>query len=431
MVSRREFLKAGAAGCAGISAFPYIIRAGVLGNSSTPPANSRITLGHIGVGGQGGGLLGGFLNLTDCQSVAVCDCFKERREKAAERIKQTYQRRREGTGGYVCDTYTDFRELLARPDIDAVVIATPDHWHVSIALCAVQAGKDIYLEKPMGLSIEQDKLLRSAVRTCGRVFQYGTQQRSFSRHCSFACELVRNGMIGKIKEIRVEAPGGAASGGSVEPIPVPEGLDYDMWLGPAPYRPYTKDRCTHAGSWHCYDNSLGFIAGWGAHPLDVMHWGYPHIPVEYEGDGFIPTEGLFDAIAKWNIKGRFADGVSFEFKDGPDSTTFVGEEGWVRASRGDMDAHPKSLLKAKIAPGGIRLFQQGNHHQNFLDAIKKRVDAASDIDSAVQSDFISHLSNIAIRMKRKIRWDTASETILDDTEAQRMAVRPMRSPWTI
>ena len=197
-----------------------------------------------------------------------------------------------------------------------MIIATPDHWHVPIGLAAARSRKDMYVEKPLGLSIEQDKALRSAIGRYGSLFQYGTQQRCFNTHCAFACELVRNGYLGQIKEIHVLAPAGSA-GGSTEPIPVPDGFNYDLWLGPAPVSPYTADRCTSAGSYHVYDNSLGFIAGWGAHPLDIMHWGYPLIPVEYEGTGVIPTQGLFNTITNWDIRGRFAGGVAFTFRDGP------------------------------------------------------------------------------------------------------------------
>ncbi len=426
MISRRQFVRSGAAA---VLAFPYIVRSSALGNSAVPSAANRITLGHIGLGGQGTELLKGFMEVAGCQSVAVSDCFADRRAQAAQRIDEAWRKRNKGAGG-ICKTYADFRELLARPDIDAVVIATPDHWHVPAAFYAVQAGKDIYVEKPLGLSIEQNKTLRRAMRRYGRVFQYGTQQRSFQRHCAFACELVRNGFLGEIKQIRVEAPAGL-SGGSVEPMPVPEGFDYDTWLGPARYRPYTKDRCTKYGSFHCYDNSIGYIAGWGAHPLDVMHWGFPHIPVEYEGTGVIPREGLFSTITNWDIKGRFACSAEFVFTDGPDNTTFVGNAGWVRVSRGDIDAGPKSLLKERIRPGQIRLFRRGNHYQDFIDSVKRRIDGVSGIDSAVQSDIVSHLGDIAVRLGRKIRWDAEAETVIGDEQARRMMTRPMRSPWSL
>ncbi len=425
-LSRRRFLRNTAGACA----IPYVITSPALGVGNMPPASERVTLGHIGVGGQGSGLLRGFLSLDRAQSVAVCDCFADRRAERARTIDEAYEKRGGETGYRGCRMYADFRELLARPDIDAVVIATPDHWHVPIALAAARAGKDMYVEKPLGLSIEQNKALRAAIERYGNVFQYGTQQRSFNTHCAFACELVRNGYLGEIQKIHVDAPAGS-SGGSTEAIPVPEGFDYEMWLGPARWSDYTQDRCTSSGSWFVYDNSLGFIAGWGAHPLDVMHWGYPEIPIEYEGTGQIPTEGLFDTVTNWHVRGRFASGVEFLFKDGSDKTTFFGAEGWVAASRGGIDAHPKSLLDIKLKPADIRLLQATNHYQNFIDAVRLRTTPASPIDSAVQSDFVSHLSDMAIRTGRKVLWDPINETVVGDESLTRRMKRPMRAPWRL
>jgi glucose-fructose oxidoreductase len=427
-LSRRAFLGNAGRTALGAVAFPYVITSTALGSGSTPPASQRITLGHIGVGGQGSGLLTGFLGVDGCQSIAVCDAFKSRREQRAKEIDAHFADLKGKAEYKACAAYEDFRELLSRPDIDAVVVATPDHWHVLIGLAAARSGKDMYVEKPLGLSIDQDKALRSAVQRYGRIFQYGTQQRSFNTHCAFACELVRNGYLGKIKETHVEAPAGN-SGGSTDPVPVPEGFNYTLWLGPAPVSPYTMDRCTSSGSWYVYDNSLGFIAGWGAHPLDILHWGYEQIPVEYEGTGTIPTKGLFTAITNWDIRGRFANGVPFTFKDGPDKTTFVGENGWVAASRAGIEAEPKALLSTRIKPGEIRLLQATNHYQNFIDAVKTRRPPASPIESAVQSDFVSHLCDIAIRTGRKIQWDPVKEEIVGDSIASRMMARPMRAPW--
>ena len=272
-VSRRRFFKRVSLAATAVAA-PLVLPARLFG--ATAPSN-RVTLGHIGVGGQGSGLLGGFLGLPQGQSLAAADPLKSRREAAAARIDRQCAAAT-GQGTYKgCKTYNDFRELLARNDIDAVVIATPDHWHVPIALAAVRAGKDVYVEKPLGVSMEQDKALRATVHAHGAIFQYGTQQRSFNTHCGFACELVRNGYLGELKAIHVVAPNGA-TGGNPAPQPVPEGLDYDLWLGPAPLAPYTHDRVIGGGRWHIYDYALGFIAGWGAHPLDIAHWGYPQIP---------------------------------------------------------------------------------------------------------------------------------------------------------
>jgi hypothetical protein len=423
--NRRQFLKQSLAAIS----FPYVITSQALGSGTVPPASERITLGHIGVGGQGTVLLNGFLYVDGCQSVAVCDAFASKRKNAVATVDKI-QSQRAGKEYKGCDEYEDFRQLLSRDDIDGVIIATPDHWHVPIALTAAKAGKDMYVEKPLGISIEENKEIRGAIRRYGNVFQYGTQQRCFSSQCAFACELVLNDRIGELKEINVVAPAGA-SGGSTKEVPVPSDLNYNLWLGPAPISPYTADRCTSAGSWYIYDNALGFIAGWGAHPLDIMYWGYPHIPVEYEGTGTIPTEGLFDTITHWDIKGRFSSGVKFTFKDGPEvnKTLFVGEDGWVWASRESIDANPKSLLKETIKADEIHLLQNNNHYQNFIDAVKTRMKPASPIESSVQSDFVSHLSDIAIRTASKVTWDPEKETIVDNEPAARMMRRTSRIQW--
>lgn len=375
-------------------------------------------------------LLRGMLGLREGQSVAVCDPIRERREKAAATVEQYYSNERKGEPFRGCRAYNDFREVLARDDVDAVIIATPDHWHVPLALEAIRAGKDVYLEKPMGLSIEQNKVLRAAVHRHGAVFQYGTQQRSFNQHCGFGCELVRNGYIGELKAVEVLAPDGA-TGGRAVPEPVPEGLDYDLWLGPAPEQPYTTDRVFGEGRWHIYDYAIGFIAGWGAHPLDVAHWGYPHIPVEYEGTGHIAPDGLFDTVVHWDVRGRYASGVAFTLKTGTDRTTFAGTEGWVAPSRAGIEARPESLLKVRLRPDETRLLQRDHHYRDFLECVRTRRTPVSNVDSAAQSDFMSHLSDIAIRTGRRIRWNPESETIVGDEAARRMARRAVRAPWRV
>jgi hypothetical protein len=262
------------------------------------------------------------------------------------------------------------------------------------------------------------------------MFQYGTQQRSFSQHCGFACELVRNGYLGELKAIHVVAPNGSAGGKFVHQ-PVPEGVDYDLWLGPAPYQPYTEDRVMGTGRWFIYDYAIGFLGGWGAHPLDIAHWGYPHVPVEYEGTGKIPSEGLFDTVIDWNVRGQYASGVEFSLTTGADETKFVGTGGWVAASRGGIRAEPASLLSVRIKPAETRLLQENDHYRDFVQCVRTRRTPVSDIESAVQSDFVSHLCDIAIRCRRKVRWDPDKEVIVGDEFASRMTRRAMRAPWTL
>jgi hypothetical protein len=420
----------------GLSAAPLVITSRALGGNGVPPASDRIAIAFIGVGTRGGdGLVKHFTKLPECQCVATCDPFKDRREHWASYIDGVYGERDGKASHKSCATYSDLRELLRRKDIDAVAIATPDHWHVPAAIAAVKAGKDIYVEKPLGLTVQQNLALRKAVNKHKRIFQYGTQQRSMP-HLLHGCELVRNGRIGKVHTVEVIAPAGSP-GGVKTPMPVPEGFDYDLWLGPAPVAPYTKDRCIGYGRYFIYDYSIGYLGGWGAHPLDIMQWGLgtdETTPVEYEGTGVIPKEGLFDAVTTWEMQCRYASGVQVKFNSGPiDLTKFIGPDGWIALSRekARSEAHPKSLFTPEIKAGELRLHNSANHYQDFLTSIKSRNPTVNPIESAVSSDAISQLSDIAIRTGRKIAWDPVKERIVGDAEAARMLARPLRKPWQL
>ena len=447
-LTRRGFLKNATSAAAGALVVScYHVRTAA---RRRMPPGERIALGHIGTGNMGGGHVSKFMLLKDAQIVALCDPFKSRRDEWAQRVDAHYAKQK-GTGTYKsCATYNDFRELLARDDIDAVVIATPDHWHVPIALEAARAGKAMYVEKPLGLSVQQNQSLRDAIKRYGNVFQYGTQQRS-GKNFRFACELARNERIGKLHTIHVWCDRGE-EGGSTTPIPVPEGFDYDMWLGPAPCAPYTEDRCNtgpsaRKGAYHIYDYSIGFIAGWGAHPLDIAQWGNNAdntSPIEYEGTGSIPTQGLFNTITTWDMHCLYANGVKMRFmsdnvakpivekyhpKYRTHGTTFIGADGWVSVDRADIYADPPSLLQSEIGPNEIHLYESNDQRQNFLDCVRTGKPTVSPIEAAVRSDTISHLCNIVIRTGRKIRWDPNKEVIIGDEDASRMLTRSMRSPW--
>jgi hypothetical protein len=451
-LNRRNFL--GNLACGALAA-PYIIPGHVLGRGTIPAPSNRIVLGHIGVGGQGSALLNNFLQIDYAQSVAVSDCFAARREERKSQIDQHY-RDKYGKGTYNgCTAYADFRELVVRTDIDAVVIATPDHWHVLAALYACKEGKDVYVEKPLSVSINQNKKLRETVTRYGRIFQYGTQQRS-DQNFRFACELARNQRIGALKHIDVWCPGmysqeqfNQPPAGSLEPIPVPDGFDYDMWLGPAPESPYTADRCTCWGTYYHYDNSLGFIAGWGAHPLDIAQWGNDTddtVPLTYEGKGTIVTGGLYNVVDSWDFHCRYASGVTMRFMSdliaqpevmkyrsewNSHGTTFIGSQGWVSVDRGGIYASSPTLLKSKLSPAEVHLYQSKNHYHNFIDCVKSRQQPVSPIGSAVQSDIISHLCDMAIRLKCPIEWDAKKETVVGNVAAERMFSRSLRSPWRL
>jgi len=413
-LTRRTLFK----GAAAAAAAPYVITSTALGSAETPPASQRVVLGHLGVGNQGGYLFRCFQNCKGAQSVAVADAYEDRREAHARLCKGK--------------AYADFREVLARKDVDAVIIATPDHLHVPMAIAAARAKKSAYVEKPLGVAIEECLACRKAFQDNDQIFQYGTMQRSMP-HCHFGCELVRNWKIGKVRAIEVIAPNGGA-GGSTQQVAVPKGLDYEAWCGPAVVRPFTADRCHPPGTYWIYDYSIGYLGGWGAHPLDIQVWGSDADlvgPYAVEGTGVIPTTGLYDTVYDWDMKLELADGVKMTFKPGGDSTKFIGTEGWVRIWRGGIDAEPKSLLKEKISPNEMRLVDSKNHYQNFVDAVRDRKTPASSLADAVRSDIISHLSNIAVRLKRKITWDPRKETIVGDPEAVKLTRREYRAPWSL
>jgi len=438
-IDRRRFLRRAAGTAAGAMSFPYIVSSSALGGAGGIAVSERITVGCVGVGPQGTGVMGNFLRQKNARVVAVCDVKDPVLKAAQELVNGHYQ----GTG---CAAYKDFRELMARDDIDVVLAATPDHWHVLIALAAVRSGKDVYLEKPMGLSLAQDQALRTAVHRHGRVFQFGTQQRS-ERNFRFACELALSGRLGKLHTINVWSPG-SSQGGDPKPVPVPEWIDYDRWLGPAPYTPYTEDRCSNKLWWFISDYALGFIAGWGVHPLDIALWGGGEkvaCPVEIEGKGVWPTEGVCDTAMNWKVVCKYDSGVTMNFTGDPypdewkkrygrttsHGTAFEGTDGWVHVDRSGLNAHPKELLEAEFGPNEIHLYKSDNHVGNLLDCVKNRAETVCNIDVAVQADIICQISDIAIRLEQKLKWDPKTERFVNNDAANRRLSRPMRTPWTL
>ena len=430
--SRRRFLATALGAVAGAQ----IIPASALGRGGEPAPSDRITVGCIGLGNRGPTLMRAFLGQDDARVVAVCDVNGNQRESA----KQIVDRHYDDTG---CAAYNDFRELCGRADVDALSIASPDHWHVLHSLEAVRNGKDVYTEKALGLSLAQDKALRAACHQHGTVFQWGTQQRS-SENFRFGCELVRNGRIGKVEKIVVGVPHDFEFPNQPTQ-PVPEYLDYDLWLGPAPWAPYTYHRCrpwskkeSYSIWYHISDYCLGGIGGyWGIHHLDIAQWGHGTDdtgPVEVEGTATFPEDGLADCAVRWNVRFTYADGVTMIYTDNEQNkqgVVFHGTEGWVYVRRGQIDAEPKSLLESQIGPDEIHLPKSPGHQRQFLDCIKTRKATVSTIDVAVRSDTISHLTDICTRLKRKVCWDPEKEEIVGDAEAGRMLSRAMRAPWRV
>ena len=417
-LNRRQLLS----GIAGTISLPHVVASSVLGKAGSAAANERITVGTIGVGGRGKKIMEALTGRSYCRMLAVCDVDSRRLNQARDIVNSRY-------GNSDCAAYGDYRELLARDDIDAVLIASPDQWHVLQSVEAARAGKDMYLEKPLGLSVTEDIALREAIRKYNRVFQFGTQQRS-GRNFRFACELVRNGRIGRLRKITAATPASRIVD-SYRPSRVPSELDYEMWVGPARWMPYTQGVVGSCGNWgHISNFSLGWVTTWGIHHVDIAQWGNGADnsgPVEIEGSGEFPKDGLYDCAVAWDVKLKYANGVTLNFVDNKkhrQGVLFEGDEGWVFVRRGAIEAKPKSLLGQRIGPEDTHLANSTDHAGNFLDCVKSRRTPVSSIDSAV-----CHLSDIAMRLSRRLRWDPKTERFISDEQANRMLTRSMRSPW--
>jgi len=446
-MKRRKFITNTAKGLTAAMVFPQIL-------SSCKDDNDMVNVGFLGVGGRGSTHLKKFISIKGVNITGIYDPFKDRKDKWVSWVNNIYEKYNSGKKSIFkfkpCKGFDDFRALLNDDSIDAVVISTPDHWHVPLSVYAIDRGKDVYVEKPLGLTIEQGQILRKKVHDKKAVLQYGTQQRS-GRHFWLAAELTRRGKIGKLERIDAWCPGrGRTINGSTKPIPVPPGFSYDTWLGPAKVTPYTKDRCTNEGAWFVYDNSIGFLGGWGAHPLDIAQWGNRSDntgPVRYSGSGsYFPKGGLFDTIDKWDIHCEYANGVKMHFFSNdyiPDyvkgkrtniinhGTTFWGTDGWVSVDRQGIYAGDPDLLKFKVEPGQEECYVSTDHQANFIECVRSRKQPVSNIDAAVRSDTISHLCDILIRSgAEELLWDPVSEKIINPgVEMEPLMHRHQRKPY--
>ncbi len=427
--SRRLFLKA----AAGAVAAPYIIPSSAWGAADRPAPSNRLTIGCVGIKNMGGGHLGTLLGNRDVQVLAVCDVDGQIREAGRNRANSIYARDA-ASGAYKgCDAYNDFRELVQRKDIDAVMCATPDHWHTLVSLAALKSGKDVYCEKPLTLTIQEGRILADTARRYGRILQTGSQQRS-ANNFRFACELVRNGRIGKVHSVKVGIPGNNKSAPVYKEEPIPPYFDYNMWLGPAPYEPYCSDRC-HYNFRFILDYSGGQVTNWGAHHLDIAQWGLgmdDSGPVEIDGRGSeFPASGLFNTATKVHFVCTYANGTKLTCATGGSGTRFEGEKGWVYVDRGKLQAEPASLLTSTIGPNEIHLYESRSHWANFFDCIKSRRDPICKAEVGHRSSTVCHLGNIAMVLGRSVKWDPKAERFINDEEAHRMASRPLRAPWCL
>jgi len=437
--TRRAFLRTAAT----VIGFPYIVPSSVVGRNGSVPPSERITLGLIGTGNINGQHREAFLAEKDARIVAVCDPVTDRRRAARDRINQAY-----GSNG--CSDYRDFRELLARPDVDAVCIGTPDHWHAVLAIAAMRAGKDLYVEKPLTRTVVEGRRVIEAAATYGRVLQTGLQRRSMGAY-RHACELVRNGRIGRLAGVEVGIIGvnkGVQAGRSFPATPVPEGFDYDLWLGPAPLALFSPQRVAR-GNEVCYwyyisDYTAGFISGNGVHFVDIAQWGIGDDvkPVEvHTVSADVPADGLVDDALAWQTEVVYSNGVRMSYSSEgyphPDGIRFVGTEGWIHVTGGgalsadSIGTRHASPLQSAIGPGELHLYVSPEHHRNFLDCIRTRQPAAASAEIGHHATTTCNLAEISARLGRKVKWNAAAERFADDDEANRLLGRALRSPWAI
>jgi predicted dehydrogenase len=430
-LNRRRFLQKATGAAIGAVGFPYFVPSSALGKAGTIAPSNRISLGFIGVGWQGTVLLKNFLNHDDAQVIALCDVDSKHLNNAREIVGNTY-------GKADCRMYKDFRQLLARDDIDAVVLALPDHWHAIAAITAAQAGKDIYSEKPLAHSLREGRAICNAVKKYGIVWQTGSHQRSMQK-MRFACELVRNGRIGKVVAVEARLKGGHKDWHNTSDQwnfkKPPKELDYNMWLGPAPYEPYCLAR-VHRTWRYNFDYGGGSLMDWIGHHGDIALWGLGldrTAPVEVEATGTLPKTGLWNTPTEFNIRARYANGLTFTIRNEPNKpdtgAKWIGEEGWVKVYRPKIEAYPASLLKEKFRPDEIHLYQSLSHTRNFLDCIKSRQETIVPCEVGHRAITPGHLGLIAMRLGRKIRFNPDTEEIINDETASRMLGSPMRSPW--
>ena len=412
-LTRRAFVRrAGAAFAA-----PYVITSTALGTQDKPAASERITMGAIGLGGRGTHDLQALIANADVQMLALCDVKKARRDAVKKLVDAK-------NGNSDCTTYRDLRELLARGDVDAVLIATGDNWHTTAAILAAKAGKDMYCEKPMSVAVTEGRALCQAMERYGVVFQCGTQRRSVPRF-RYAVELAQTGRLGELKTVYAEKappewfkfhPHATLP---PEPEPPKEEVDWDTWLGPAAWRPFNKTYMTRK-FWMCsLDFSGGMITEWGSHTVDLCQWAN-------NADNETPVE--FD-LAEGTVVARYANGVKLVFEEGkwPLHVRFVGSEGEIYVDDdGNMEAEPKSLLAGREFGKG---YPNENHVRNFLDCVKSRKRPIAPAEGAHRANATCQIANICQDLGRKLTFDPARERFVDDPMADRKLARTMRPPW--
>ncbi len=429
---RREFIKRSAGAIAGLTAFPYIVPSSIFGRNKFVSPSDKIRLGCIGLGWQGPGNMQNFLREQDALVVAVCDIDQNHLNKAKNTVDTFYSNKD-------CDPYHDYKELLARDDIDAISIAVPDHWHAIAAVAALRSGKDVYGEKPLAHNLMEGRAICDAVERYGRIWQTGSWQRS-QGNFRFGSELVRNGRIGKVHTVEVGLPSGHSDFGGTDTItPPPPELDYDTWLGPAPYSPYASARVHKSWRW-ILDYGGGQLMDWIGHHGDIAHWGLGFDrtgPVEVSGIGEFPKTGLNDSPTKYRVDAKYANGVKIIYAgghsdicNGTSGTKWIGDEGWIWVNRGgSIDSSNKLILNDMIKPNEIHLLKSPGHQRNFLDCVRSRKETITPCETAHRSVSPGHLGQIAMLLNKTIKFNPETEQIIGNPIASRLLGRPMRSPY--
>jgi predicted dehydrogenase len=432
-VTRRTFLRTLANLGVGVVGFPYIIQASALGKDGAVAPSNRLTLAQIGCGGMGGGNLRSFLDLgPEIQVIAVCDVDDQHSAEKKKWVDEQY-------GTKDCKTYRDFREMLERESIDVVSQACPDHWHAAVTIACAARGIDMYGEKPFSRTLGEGRAMCEAIRRYGRIWQTGSWQRSESQF-HHAAELVRNGRIGKVEYVEVGLPNGSPSP-AAKLLEKPDSIDWQLWLGPAPWRPYQEfGRGGPHYAWrHLMDYSGGKLTDWGGHHIDIAHWGlgldYTG-PVEIEGKGEYPTEGIYDVPYAYNVISTYAGGVRIRIANASQlprgmGTCWYGDKGWIYVTRGKLLASSPDILEQSIGPNEILLYKSRNHHRNFIDCVKSRKETITPAEVAHRSMSVALLGEIAMLTGRKLRWNPQTEQFINDDDANRYLTRPYRAPWSL
>jgi predicted dehydrogenase len=433
--TRRQFLRTSTAATVAVVAAPYYVPATALGFGRTAPSD-RIVMGAIGTGGQGRGIMNAFMNFEDVQMVAVCDVEQQRLKTVKESVDKKY-------GNQDCKAYGDFRELVARDDIDAVTVTTPDHWHALCSVAAANSGKHVYCEKPLSNSIGEGRAIADAVKRNNVKLQTGSHERS-GGDARFACELVRNGRIGKLHTIRINLPtddGHHKDARSFKGVPaaqpVPAGFDYNFWLGHTPVAPYHERRC-HFWWRFILNYGGGEMTDRGAHVIDIAQLGGGFDdtgPVEIEAKGERNADSLYDAFWEYNFTNKYANGVTMigESKP-PRGLKFEGDDGWIfiHIHGAKLEASdPKLLENRDTKDFKIQLGRSPGHQRDLIEAIKSGKDPVATAEIGHRTASVCHLNNIAMLLGRKLKWDPVKEQFADDSEANSLVTPIMRAPWKL